>query len=69
MLENARIYIDDEEFIIGNLSPIPRSAPICPEFGIMWLGKPVGGDTLPDLVGLNDGEVSDIICHHGSGNI
>lgn len=45
VLENMKIYIAEDELIVGNFASAPRSAPLFPEFGIAWLKKEL--DWLP----------------------
>ncbi len=47
ILSKMTIYINDGDFLVGNMASVPRSAPIFPEFSVNWIenelnGNPVG---------------------------
>lgn len=37
ILEKMTVYIGEGELIVGHQTPVPRSAPVFPEFGTSWL--------------------------------
>jgi pyruvate formate-lyase/glycerol dehydratase family glycyl radical enzyme len=47
VLDNMKIFIADNELIVGNQASKPRSAPIYPEYSIDWLVNEFNGDPYP----------------------
>ena len=46
ILEKMKIYIGQDELVVGNFASAPRSAPIFPEFGVKWIQREL--DWLPE---------------------
>ena len=44
ILSEAKLYIHDDELIIGDICAKPKSAPIYPEFSVDWLLGELDGD-------------------------
>lgn len=45
VLENMKVCIPEGELVVGNFASAPRSAPLFPEFGVVWLRREL--DWLP----------------------